>query len=102
MRIIFLGTNGWYDSPTGNTMCVFIESEKYYVVLDAGSGFFKLDRHIGKDKPWQEVSPKHRDRAAMRYTVKMFLKDLYPVWREIEGLPVRVSYQEEYLGHKHE
>lgn len=51
MRIIFLGTNGWYDSPTGNTMCVFIESEKYYVVLDAGSGFYKLDRHIGKDKP---------------------------------------------------
>jgi len=51
MRIIFLGTNGWYDSPTGNTLCVFIESEKYYVVLDAGSGFYKLGRHIGKDKP---------------------------------------------------
>ncbi len=51
MRVIFLGTNGWYDSSTGNTSCILIESEKYYVVLDAGSGFYKLCRHIGKDKP---------------------------------------------------
>jgi len=57
--------------------------------------------HIGKMKPWDEVSLGHRDRAAKRYMVKMFIKDLYVAWREIEGLPVRVPYQEEYLGHKH-
>ena len=51
MRVIFLGTNGWYDTSTGNTSCILIESDKYYVVLDAGSGFYKLSRHIGKDKP---------------------------------------------------
>lgn len=59
-------------------------------------------KHLGKDKPWQEVSPAHRNRAAKRYMTKMILKDLYPVWREIEGLPVRASYQEAYLGHIHE
>jgi len=57
--------------------------------------------HIGKMKQWKEVSPGHRDMAAKRYMVKMFLKDLYAAWREIEGLPVRCSYQEQYLGHKH-
>jgi hypothetical protein len=57
--------------------------------------------HVGKMKQWKEVSPGHRDRAAKRYMVKMFLKDLYVAWREIEGLPVRCSYQEEYLNHKH-
>lgn len=57
--------------------------------------------HIGKETAWKDVSKGHRDRAAKRYMIKMFLKDLYVAWREIEGLPVRESYQEEYLGHKH-
>lgn len=57
--------------------------------------------HIGKDVPWKDVSKGHRDRAAKRYMIKMFLKDLYVAWRTIEGLEVRPPYQEEYLGHKH-
>ena len=57
--------------------------------------------HIGKDVEWKDVSKGHRDRAAKRYMIKMFLKDLYVAWRTIEGLTVRPSYQEEYLGHKH-
>lgn len=52
-------------------------------------------------KAWSEVSKGHRDRAAKRYMIKMFLKDLYVAWRTLEGLPVREPYQEEYLGHKH-
>ena len=58
--------------------------------------------HLKKEVAWEDVSKGHRDRAAKRYMVKMFLKDLYVAWREIEGLPVRSSYQEQYLGHKHE
>jgi len=27
MDVIFLGTNGWYDSSTGNTICILIKSE---------------------------------------------------------------------------
>lgn len=53
-----------------------------------------------KTKPWRDVSDGHRDRAARRYMIKMFLKDLYQIWRGLEGLPVREPYQEEYLGHK--
>jgi hypothetical protein len=55
----------------------------------------------GDGKPWKEVSKGHRNNAAIRYMVKMFIKDLYAAWREIEGLPVRVPYAEEYLGKKH-
>ena len=43
----------------------------------------------------------HQHAAAMRYMVKMFLKDLYVAWRTLEGLPVREPYQEEYLRKKH-
>lgn len=46
MRIIFLGTNGWYDTETGNTTCTLIETSDYYLVLDAGNGFYKLNEYI--------------------------------------------------------
>ncbi len=43
MDIIFLGTNGWYDSPTGSTICTLISSERYHILLDAGNGIHKAD-----------------------------------------------------------
>ena len=43
----------------------------------------------------------HVDSMAKRYMIKMFLKDFHTKWREVEGLPVRPSYQEEYLQHVH-
>jgi ribonuclease BN (tRNA processing enzyme) len=51
MDVIFLGTNGWYDSATGNTICILIKSDDYYIVLDAGNGINKLDQYYQKAKP---------------------------------------------------
>lgn len=51
MKIIFLGTNGWYPSPTGDTPSILIDSKENYVVLDAGNGIYKLDQYITEDKP---------------------------------------------------
>ena len=44
MKVLFLGTNGWYDTKTGNTTCILIETKKEYIILDAGNGFYKIDR----------------------------------------------------------
>lgn len=43
MKIFFLGTNGWYDTDTGNTICILIRTADYEIILDAGNGFYKLD-----------------------------------------------------------
>ena len=51
MKVVFLGTNGWYSTDLGNTSCVFIDSKKCYVVLDAGDGIYKLDNYIKTEKP---------------------------------------------------
>ena len=51
--------------------------------------------------PWRDVSPGHRHAAARRYMMKMFLQDLYVVWRTQLGLEVRKPYAEEYLGKVH-
>ena len=51
MKIVFLGTNGWYDSATGNTVCILIETDEASILLDAGNGLYKADRYIGPEKP---------------------------------------------------
>ena len=50
MLVNFLGTNGWY-STFNNTTCTLINSENYYIVLDAGDGIYKLDNFIKERKP---------------------------------------------------
>ena len=51
MKIYFLGTNGWYDSATGNTLSVLLETDRGYIIFDAGNGFYKLDKYIKTNKP---------------------------------------------------
>ncbi|MDP1846141.1 MAG: ribonuclease Z [Candidatus Moranbacteria bacterium] len=51
MKLIFLGTNGWYDNKIGNTVCLLLESKKYYIIFDAGNGIYKLPNHIKSGKP---------------------------------------------------
>ena len=42
MKISFLGTNGWFNSPLGWTVCTMIEGEDEVVLLDAGTGLHRL------------------------------------------------------------
>ncbi|MFA4828243.1 MAG: ribonuclease Z [Thermodesulfovibrionales bacterium] len=51
MKITFLGTNGWYDTSTGNTICILVETERYDIILDAGNGLYKADKYISNKKP---------------------------------------------------
>ena len=46
MNVIFLGTNGWYDSPTGHTVSVLVATPRYHIVFDAGSGFAQLPDYL--------------------------------------------------------
>ncbi|MBI4855243.1 MAG: MBL fold metallo-hydrolase [Acetobacterium woodii] len=51
MKVIFLGTNGWYDTATGNTTCILIAADEYYIILDAGGALYKIDQYIIDAKP---------------------------------------------------
>lgn len=73
MKIIFLGTNGWYTSPTGNTACILIDSKDYYVVLDAGNGLYKLDQYVKEGKPiFLFISHFHIDHVSGFHTLAKF------------------------------
>lgn len=51
MKIRFLGTNGWYDTDTGKTICVLVETGSEFIIFDAGNGFSDIDRYIKASKP---------------------------------------------------
>lgn len=73
MKIVFLGTNGWYTSPTGNTPCVLVDSKDHYVVFDAGNGIYKLDQHITTSKPiYLFISHFHIDHVSGLHTLNKF------------------------------
>ena len=74
MRIVFLGTNGWYDSPTGNTICTLIDTERATIILDAGYGIWKLGRYVDFEKPaYLLLSHFHIDHVAGLHTICKFI-----------------------------
>lgn len=73
MKITFLGTNGWFDTETGNTVCVLIETKTEYIILDAGNGFYKIDRFIKTKKPiYLFLSHFHLDHIIGLHTLAKF------------------------------
>lgn len=65
--------------------------------LESANWGTKSKNPTDKDRP----QAGHQHKAATRYMIKMFLRDLYVAWRTAEGLEVRPPYQEQYLNHKH-
>ncbi len=41
-----MGTNGWFDTGTGNTVCILIKTDDFHIIFDAGGGLYKADRYI--------------------------------------------------------
>ncbi|MFZ0004544.1 MAG: ribonuclease Z [Methanoregula sp.] len=73
MQVTFLGTNGWYDSPTGNTVSALISARDYDIILDAGNGISKADRYISQDKPvFLFISHFHLDHTEGLHTLVKF------------------------------
>ena len=73
MKIHFLGTNGWFDTAVANTVCVLVETEGSYIILDAGFGFYKAREYIKSDKPvYLFISHLHLDHIIGLHTLPLF------------------------------
>jgi hypothetical protein len=117
----FAGLAPGKDRKTKGHKCPYNQFLRAKLCGVLGSGFLKANspyrlyydnmKHRLESADWGTASPHptdpkrpkagHQHKAATRYMVKMFLKDLYVAWRTLEGLPVRAPYEEEYLGKKH-
>jgi ribonuclease BN (tRNA processing enzyme) len=98
MKITFLGTNGWYDTDCGNTICTLIETKTAYIILDAGNGIHKAGRYIKNDLPvYLFLSHFHIDHIEGLHTLARFkFKSL-----EIIGQPGTKATIKEFLAPKY-
>ncbi len=51
MKLVFLGTNGWYDTGAGNTVCALLKTKRWDILLDAGNGIYKYNDHSAGTRP---------------------------------------------------
>lgn len=73
MQVTFLGTNGWYDTGTGNTVSVLVRTKRFDIIFDAGNGIAKADRSITQEKPvLLFLSHFHIDHIAGLHTLVKF------------------------------
>ncbi|MBN1366004.1 MAG: ribonuclease Z [Syntrophaceae bacterium] len=73
MKIIFLGTNGWFDTGCGNTICTLIETKKAYIILDAGNGIHKASAYVKREMPvYLFLSHFHIDHIEGLHTLAKF------------------------------
>ncbi|MFA5321331.1 MAG: ribonuclease Z [Smithella sp.] len=73
MKVTFLGTNGWFDTDCGNTICTLIETKAAYIILDAGNGIYKAGQYIKKALPvYLFLSHFHIDHIEGLHTLAQF------------------------------
>jgi len=74
----------------------FLKSKSPYADI-----YYNYKHRLENHPKYKDDTAGHRNNMAKRYMVKIFLKDLYPVWRKLEGLEVHLPYEESKLGIKH-
>lgn len=67
--------------------------------LKAGDNHYsRIYRDYRNRRASKGDTPIQQHRRAARYCAKMFLQDMWLVWRDLEGLPVNAPYAEAKLG----
>ncbi len=99
MKLVFLGTNGWYSSKTGNTVCAAIVTKERLIVLDAGDGFSKvpeLAEQEGKRKIDVFLSHLHLDHSGGLHALPKFKKGtrvrIFAAWEYMKDLEYLIDH----------
>lgn len=70
-------------------------SDSYYVDI-----YLDYLNRLNQRSDLKDTSDAHKHNMAVRYMIKQFLRDLYVVWRDLEGLPISAPYEVEKLGNR--
>lgn len=82
----------------------FLIQQGHDVVMDANpyaKAYYQYKFRLENSPKHQDKTAAHLHNMAIRYAVKLFLNDLYNVWRKLEELPVAPTFAEAKLGLTH-
>lgn len=72
VQALVLGSNGWYDTPAGNTTSLLIKTDRFSIVLDAGLGISRLEKYCDQSLPtYLFISHPHLDHI---YGINVLMK----------------------------
>jgi len=105
----YTNRKGEFATRKGITFNPFLKTKLIGVL---GTSFLRLGgeyrliydgyKHRLETNPaYADLSKGHRHNMAIRYMIKIFLKDLWLAMRTLEGLPITQDYAEAKLGLKH-
>lgn len=78
-----------------------LEQERNIIIIRAMKGGRVSREDAEKEVKKGKYSDDRLNRKSIRYMIKLLIRDLYPVWKKIEGLPAVAPYEERMLGMKH-
>lgn len=67
-------------------------------IIASGYAVQYMDYKNRKKQQHPEWSDGHIHNVAKRWMIRNFVRDLWVAWRTVEGLPVTVPYEQEFLG----
>lgn len=62
--------------------------------------YYNYKHRLEHHATYKDATKAHRHMMAQRYMIKIFLKDLWLAWRELENLPVTQPYAQAKLGYQ--
>lgn len=92
------------DAENDNDIAAFLRIQGHVVINDPGpyaSAYYEYRSRLDNHPRHAEKSDLHKHNMSVRYSVKIFLIDLYKKWRALENLPVAMPYAEAKLGLTH-
>lgn len=60
--------------------------------------YYDYKNRLDNSRRYKDTRDGHKNSMALRYMIKQFLRNLWTVWRTVEGLPVDEPYEVEKLG----
>lgn len=98
-KVIFLGTAGYHPSETRHTVCVFLPEEG--IVLDAGTGFFRVIDRVQTESLDIFISHAHLDHTVgITYMIDLLYKNPGVKRVTIHALPEHLDAIRDHLYFK--
>lgn len=97
--ILYTASESWMKNRKSAYRLIYDQTKARLEISEKITLSRKTGRQGLHENAWKDAPKGHRHGAALRAMMKVFLFDYWFSWRTLEGLPTRLPYAIEKLGH---